>query len=76
MKTGFLTLVSTVLLLAFSREAHAYIDPGTGSYLLQLLIAGLVGSAFAVKVFWRSITAFFARIFRGKKTSEGNDDTP
>ncbi len=57
-------------------QTLAYIDPGTGSYLLQLLIAGIVGAAFAVKVFWQNITAAFARIFRGRKGPKGNDDTP
>ena len=75
MNTAFLAIVSAALLLAFSREAGAYVDPATGNYLLQILIAGLVGAAFAVKMFWRSITGFFARLFRGKKSSEGKDDT-
>ncbi len=38
-----------------------YLDPGSGSYLLQLLIAGLVGSAFMVRTFWSRIKAFFTR---------------
>ena len=53
----------------------AYIDPGTGSYVLQILIAGLVGGAFALKMFWRNVTAFLSRIFRGKDASKGNDGT-
>jgi len=39
----------------------AYIDPGVGSVLIQCLIAGVVGAAFAVKLFWRNIKAFFSR---------------
>lgn len=38
-----------------------YLDPGSGSYLLQLLIAGLVGSAFMVRTFWSRIKNFFTR---------------
>ena len=75
MNTAFIAIVSAALVLAFSREASAYVDPGTGSYLIQILIAGLIGAAYGVKIFWRSITGFFARLFRGKKSSEGNDDT-
>ena len=41
-----------------------YLDPGSGSYLLQLLIAGLVGSAFMLRTFWSRI--------KGKFT--GNDE--
>jgi len=37
------------------RSVHAYVDPGTGSYLLQLLVATLFGALFAIKVFWARI---------------------
>ncbi len=40
-----------------------YLDPGSGSFLLQLLLAALLGGAFAVKVYWRKIKA----LFTGKK---------
>jgi len=46
--------------------AQAYLDPGTGSYLFQILIAGLVGGLFALKLFWRQIKDFFQKLF-GKK---------
>jgi hypothetical protein len=33
----------------------AYLDPGTGSLVLQAWIAGLLGGAFLVKACWRRI---------------------
>jgi hypothetical protein len=48
-------------------NAFGYIDPGTGSYVLQIAIAFLVGVAFSVKVFWKRIAAFFRKTFHGKK---------
>jgi hypothetical protein len=39
----------------------AYLDPGTGSYLLQLALAGLLGASYAVKHFWARIKALFSR---------------
>ena len=45
---------------------HAYLDPGSGSFLLQLLIAGLVGAAFLVKGFWGKIIGLFRRGEREK----------
>jgi len=48
---------------------YAYLDPGTGSYFLQLAIAALLGGLYAVKLFWKKIKAFFKNIFsRGEKT--------
>jgi len=38
----------------------AYIDPGTGSYILQLIIAAFVGVSFTVKIFWKRIKRFFS----------------
>ncbi len=54
--------------------ALAYIDPGTGSYVLQLIIAALVGASFTIKIFWKKIV----RIFRKDKTTGGakSDDQP
>lgn len=37
-----------------------YLDPGSGSLLVQLLAAGLLGSiGILIKVFWARIKAFF-----------------
>ncbi|MCU0244827.1 MAG: hypothetical protein MUE80_08955 [Acidobacteria bacterium] len=47
--------------------AAAYIDPGTGSYVLQVAVAVLVGLAFSIKVFWKKIAAFLRKVFAGKK---------
>jgi hypothetical protein len=39
----------------------AYLDPGTGSYVLQLAIAGALGASYAVKHFWARIKGLFSR---------------
>jgi len=52
------------------QTAHAYFDPGTGSYLFQILIAGLLGGAFALKIFWKRIWLLFGHRFSKK----GHDD--
>lgn len=50
---------AALLLAAIPQQALAYIDPGAGSYMLQLLLAGAISALFAVKVFWGKIKAFF-----------------
>jgi len=59
--------------LIFPQNAHAYIDPGTGSYILQLIIAGLVGALYAVKLFWARIKLFFTSLLSYGKKNERND---
>ncbi|MCH7883539.1 hypothetical protein IIA95_03955 [Patescibacteria group bacterium] len=47
--------------------ALAYLDPGTGSYIFQMVLAFFVGASFAVKIYWRKIRAFFGRVFLRQK---------
>jgi hypothetical protein len=56
-------LLVVSLYLAFPPFAYAYLDPGTGSYVFQLLIAGLVGLGFLIKVYWSKIKLFLTRLF-------------
>jgi hypothetical protein len=38
--------------MTLSANAHGYIDSGTGSYLVQMLLAGALGASFMAKAFW------------------------
>jgi len=44
------------------QSVYAYIDPGTGSYMIQLAIAGLLGGIFTLKMFWKKILLFFKEL--------------
>lgn len=33
----------------------AYLDPGTGSFILQVLVGGAFGSMLVLKHFWRQV---------------------
>ena len=43
----------------FVPVAHAYLDPGSGSMMIQLLLAGVAGIGVALKVYWRRLRALF-----------------
>ncbi len=49
---GLLVCLFSVL----DRPAHAYLDPGTGTYLLQLAAAALFAGLFTLKAFWARLT--------------------
>lgn len=42
-----------------SSPAYAYLDAGTGSMILQLILGGLAGLAVVLKVFWHRILGIF-----------------
>lgn len=67
-------VVLAVFYLALTREAYAYLDPGTGSYIIQLIIAALLGGLFALKIFWNKVKYFFVSLFSKKKKDEKNED--
>ncbi|MGI9332090.1 MAG: hypothetical protein ACR2RL_02935 [Gammaproteobacteria bacterium] len=53
--------------------AHAYLDPGTGSIILQGLIAVIAGAAVAGKLYWSRLVAFF----RGEASPDvAKDEAP
>ncbi len=61
-------LVQIISVCLFTADAFAYLDPGTGSYVLQMVLAGIAAALFAVKLFWVRIKAFFYSIAgRSKK---------
>jgi len=48
-----------------------YIDPGSGSYLVQVIIAAVLGVAFYFKTIWLRIKMFFGG---RKKEQPGNQE--
>jgi hypothetical protein len=46
-------------LFASILRTQAYLDPGSGSFLIQLLIAGVVGAGFLIKAYWKKIKGLF-----------------
>lgn len=52
---------AATLLLLGAGEAHAYIDLGTGSYVVQVVLASLLGIGFAVKAYWQRLRGLFDR---------------
>ncbi len=72
------TTVLVVLLVdvVFSRNAYAYLDPGTGSILIQMVIGGTLAGAFAIKLFWRRIVDRFSKSqgAKGELESQGHEN--
>lgn len=48
-------------------EAHSYIDPGTGSIILQAIIGGIAALGFTIKLYWYKIKSFFKKKNKNKE---------
>jgi hypothetical protein len=48
-------MLTAVFLLLPLASAFAYVDPGTGSMIVQVVIAALVGGAAFIGAFWRKL---------------------
>ena len=53
---------------------EAYLDPGSGSYILQILIATFVGGLFVLRTSWGKISAFFRQRFNQNKDSTSDEE--
>ena len=59
---------------SFSQSLNAYLDPGTGSIILQAVIGVAVGGLFAVGLFWSRVKTFFKNLFsRGEKPKKDDE---
>ncbi len=56
-------------LFLITEPAFAYLDPGTGGMLIQIVLGGVAGLAVAGKLFWHQLKSFF----RFGKEDESDD---
>jgi hypothetical protein len=62
--TAFLILGFFLLPLC----AYSYIDLGSGSYIIQLIIAGFVGFSLSLRIFWKKIRGRFSKKAKSTET--------
>ncbi|MFL7891442.1 MAG: hypothetical protein ACK2UM_04425 [Anaerolineales bacterium] len=65
--------ISGGLLLPLARQ-QAYLDPGSGSYFVQLLLASLMGALFVLGVYRKKVTDFFRKLFSRNKPDDDLDE--
>ena len=51
----FRHVLTAVVLLLAADPVLAYLDPGTGSMLLQVILGGIAAVGVALKLFWHKI---------------------
>ncbi len=58
-KIGLILLLTGVCHVLGTEPAYAYLDPGSGSMFLQLLLGGTAGLAVILKLYWHRVLAVF-----------------
>ena len=64
MKSNCFARAFILFALSFSvwvDDAQAYIDPGTGSMVIQSLVAAIAGGVFLIKTYWHKLRRFFSQ---------------
>jgi hypothetical protein len=64
---------AVLLCLALPQRALAYLDPGTGSYILQLIVAFFVGILYTSKIVRRKVSGFVRSLFSRKRRLTDSD---
>lgn len=60
-RVGLVVCLALGFSLLFVAPAQAYIDPGSGSLIFQVIVGSAMAVGLAVKVFWRRIVSLFSR---------------
>lgn len=56
-----LAAYTATCVIILAEPAYAYVDPGTGSMMLQMLIAGAAAGATTIGLYWSKLKAFIRR---------------
>jgi len=67
---SFIVMITASFVLISPGAAFAYLDPGTGSMILQGILGGLAAIAVAGKIYWSRLKSFFG--FRKTKSDSGS----
>ena len=61
MRSVVVALALAAALGLMAAPAHAYLDPGTGSYVFQMVAAALVSVGFLARAYWHRLRGLFTR---------------
>ena len=57
----YFCVVVLALWLVLEVPVEAYLDPGSGSMLLQILLGGFAAVGVIAKLYWNRVTSLFSR---------------
>jgi len=63
-------LLTAVIYLLMDTHAYAYLDPGTGSIILQAIAAALAATAATTSYYWEKVKGLYIKIFKKKNKNK------
>ena len=67
----FLSLFIYFILI---NKSYAYLDPGTGSMILQAILGFIAASLAYLSFYWGKVKTFFNKLFKKNKKKEHNSN--
>ena len=60
----------TIFFLIFPFSSYAYLDPGSGSLIVQAIVGAIAGGIMFIKLYWEKVKAFFSKTEEEKDVEE------
>ena len=73
-KFSIYLICNTIAIFLIVTNAYAYLDPGTGSFILQAIIGFLAAVSAGFLYYWTKVKNFFLKLFKKNKNDEKNDN--
>ena len=54
-------LIINIFILVVANNAYAYIDPGSGSIIIQAILGAIAAVGTTVSIYWTKIKKFFTK---------------
>ena len=68
-------LISNIIaIFLIVTNAYAYLDPGTGSFILQAIIGFLAALSAGFLYYWTKVKNFFLKLFKKNNNDEKTDN--
>jgi hypothetical protein len=72
-------MIFTLFFFLLPFSVDAYLDAGTGGFIIHVVVGLLVGISYGIRLFWRNIKMFFNRVtakIRGTHIEPVKESTP
>ena len=67
-------IFNTITIFLVVTNAYAYLDPGTGSFILQAIIGFLAALSAGFLYYWTKVKNFFLKLFKKNNNDEKTDN--